>query len=129
MMQLSLSHAHLMHTGMLAWLPLTWASESGCCHFLASAAVAIPCQYSCQLSNNTYTHLISSPCPSISALLLLPSDVSPPPPFSIFLPLLPVTSIWLLDMPPLPSKSWHHMLCTIFYAFPRLLCHPPSPYH
>ncbi|KAG6328216.1 hypothetical protein ID866_10873 [Astraeus odoratus] len=38
--QLSLSHMHLMHTGALTWLLLTWASESACCCFLASAAAA-----------------------------------------------------------------------------------------
>ncbi|KAG6328792.1 hypothetical protein ID866_10297, partial [Astraeus odoratus] len=40
MMQVSLSLMHLMHTDMLAWLLLTWASESAHCHFLASAAAA-----------------------------------------------------------------------------------------
>ncbi|KAG6329394.1 hypothetical protein ID866_9694 [Astraeus odoratus] len=40
MTQLSFSHMHLMHTGTFAQLPLAWASESACCHFLASAAVA-----------------------------------------------------------------------------------------
>ncbi|KAG6328109.1 hypothetical protein ID866_10980 [Astraeus odoratus] len=43
MMQLSHSLAHLMHTDAFAQLPLTWASESACCHFLASAAVATVC--------------------------------------------------------------------------------------
>ncbi|KAG6326535.1 hypothetical protein ID866_12554 [Astraeus odoratus] len=43
MTQLSLSHVHLMHTDMFAQLPLTWASESVCYCFLASAAVATNC--------------------------------------------------------------------------------------
>ncbi|KAG6326478.1 hypothetical protein ID866_12610 [Astraeus odoratus] len=43
MTQLSLSRMHLMHTDTFAWLLLTWASESVCCHFLASAAVATNC--------------------------------------------------------------------------------------
>ncbi|KAG6327105.1 hypothetical protein ID866_11983 [Astraeus odoratus] len=40
MLQVSLSLAHLMHTDAFVWLPLAWASESACCCFLASAAVA-----------------------------------------------------------------------------------------
>ncbi|KAG6325896.1 hypothetical protein ID866_13193 [Astraeus odoratus] len=43
MTQLSLSHAHLMHTDMLAWLPLAWASESVRCCFLVSTAAATNC--------------------------------------------------------------------------------------
>ncbi|KAG6327457.1 hypothetical protein ID866_11634 [Astraeus odoratus] len=40
MLQVSLSLMHLMHMDMFVWLLLAWASESACCHFLASAAVA-----------------------------------------------------------------------------------------
>ncbi|KAG6327823.1 hypothetical protein ID866_11268 [Astraeus odoratus] len=58
MTQLSCSLVHLMHTIMLAQLLLAWASESAHCHFLASAAAATPCQYSCQSSNSMYMHLI-----------------------------------------------------------------------
>ncbi|KAG6326662.1 hypothetical protein ID866_12428 [Astraeus odoratus] len=43
MTQLSLSRMHLMHTDAFAQLPLAWASESVCCRFLASAAVATNC--------------------------------------------------------------------------------------
>ncbi|KAG6326979.1 hypothetical protein ID866_12109 [Astraeus odoratus] len=43
MMQLSLSLVHLMHMDVLTRLLLAWASESACCHFLASAAAATVC--------------------------------------------------------------------------------------
>ncbi|KAG6326483.1 hypothetical protein ID866_12607 [Astraeus odoratus] len=43
MTQLSLSHAHLMHTDAFAQLPLAWASESVCCCFLVSAGAATNC--------------------------------------------------------------------------------------
>ncbi|KAG6326738.1 hypothetical protein ID866_12350 [Astraeus odoratus] len=43
MMQLSHSLAHLMHMDTFIRLPLTWASESACCCFLASAAAATVC--------------------------------------------------------------------------------------
>ncbi|KAG6328024.1 hypothetical protein ID866_11064 [Astraeus odoratus] len=58
MMQLSLSCMHLMHTDVLAQLPLAWASESAHCCFLASAAAAMPCQYSHQSSSSVYMHLV-----------------------------------------------------------------------
>ncbi|KAG6327350.1 hypothetical protein ID866_11740 [Astraeus odoratus] len=42
-MQDSLSLVHLMHTDMFNWLLLACASDSVCCYFLASAAVATVC--------------------------------------------------------------------------------------
>ncbi|KAG6326875.1 hypothetical protein ID866_12213 [Astraeus odoratus] len=118
MTQLSLSHAHLMHTGAFAWLPLTWASESTHCHFLASAAAATLCQYSCQSSNNAYMHLVSSSQPPTSALPLLLSVASLPLLSSVSLPLLPGTSFWLLIVLPLLSVSLHHMPCIVFCISP-----------
>ncbi|KAG6327227.1 hypothetical protein ID866_11861 [Astraeus odoratus] len=43
MMQLGHSLAHLMHMDVFIWLLFAWASESACCCFLASAAVATVC--------------------------------------------------------------------------------------
>ncbi|KAG6326710.1 hypothetical protein ID866_12379 [Astraeus odoratus] len=43
MMQVSFNLAHLMHTDTFVHLLLTWTSESACCCFLASAAVATAC--------------------------------------------------------------------------------------
>ncbi|KAG6327356.1 hypothetical protein ID866_11733 [Astraeus odoratus] len=57
-MQLSLSLVHLTHADTFTWLPLTWASESAHCHFLASAAAAMPCQYSHQSPSSMYMHLV-----------------------------------------------------------------------
>ncbi|KAG6331530.1 hypothetical protein ID866_7557 [Astraeus odoratus] len=58
MLQVSLSLTHLMHTDVLAQLLLTWASKSAYCHFLASAAAAMLCQYLHQSSSSVYMHLI-----------------------------------------------------------------------
>ncbi|KAG6330217.1 hypothetical protein ID866_8872 [Astraeus odoratus] len=74
MTQLSLSLAHLVHTGTLTWLLLTWASESAHCHFLASVAAATVCQYSCQTSSSMYMHLTLPPQPSASSLCLTSSS-------------------------------------------------------
>ncbi|KAG6326605.1 hypothetical protein ID866_12481 [Astraeus odoratus] len=52
------SLAHLMHADTFTQLPLAWASESAHCRFLASAAAATPCQYSCQSPSSMYTHLV-----------------------------------------------------------------------
>ncbi|KAG6330911.1 hypothetical protein ID866_8178 [Astraeus odoratus] len=43
MMHIKPSLVHLMHADVFVQLLLTWASESACCHFLASAAVATLC--------------------------------------------------------------------------------------
>ncbi|KAG6328419.1 hypothetical protein ID866_10669 [Astraeus odoratus] len=45
MMHIKPNLAHLMHGDMFIQLLLAWASESAHCCFLASAAVATPCQY------------------------------------------------------------------------------------
>ncbi|KAG6328411.1 hypothetical protein ID866_10679 [Astraeus odoratus] len=58
MLQVSLSLMHLMHMDVFVWLLLTWASESARCHFLASAAAAMPCQYLCQSPSSAYMHLV-----------------------------------------------------------------------
>ncbi|KAG6330541.1 hypothetical protein ID866_8545 [Astraeus odoratus] len=130
-MQIGLSLTHLMHTDMLAQLLLAWASESAHCHFLASAAAAIVCQYSCQTSSSMYLHLVSSSWPSVSASpLLLPPSVTVPPLLSnIFLPLQPGTSILTplpLNILSLPSIFLHHVLCIVTYAFLRSSCCPPN---
>ncbi|KAG6326560.1 hypothetical protein ID866_12530 [Astraeus odoratus] len=119
--------AHQTHTDMFIQLLLAWASESAHCRFLASAAATMLCQYSHQLSNSMYMHLASSPCPSVSALLLLPSDVSPPPPSGIFLPLPPGASIQPLVTPLLPFISLRHMPCTSVFASPGPLHCPLNP--
>ncbi|KAG6327914.1 hypothetical protein ID866_11175 [Astraeus odoratus] len=60
MMHVKPSLAHLIHADMLAWLLLTWASESAHCHFLASAAATTGLSTQVNLSWSIHTPSFAS---------------------------------------------------------------------